>query len=230
MSPRFGFRRRLAVGSVAALLALGSFFIAKSASAASPEAFTSSSTSARGQVTHDFQAGLYHAKKKKKRYKATIANPDSLPQPLIAVIPGSAINLLSRSSNVPIAIKNGYASPVRVRVVVQPSNLKVLILGAVEVLVPANTTVTAQVPVTAIGDGDVVLRTSLETFSGMHLTAPVDIQMKVILGVEDAVVYGFVGFVVLLGAIGSVRTVRKNRHSNADPDLADSLINYEPKS
>ncbi|MEI6591419.1 MAG: DUF6049 family protein, partial [Actinomycetes bacterium] len=90
--------------------------------------------------------------------------------------------------------------------------------GAVEVLVPANTTVTAQVPVTAIGDGDVVLHASLESFSGMHLTAPVDIQMKVILGVEDAVVYGFAGFVVLLGGIGVVRTVRKNRRNAAEAE------------
>jgi hypothetical protein len=52
----------------------------------------------------------------------------------------------------------------------------------------------------------------------MHLTAPVDIQMKVILGVEDAVVYGFAGFVVLLGGIGVVRTVRKNRRNAAEAE------------
>jgi hypothetical protein len=109
-----------------------------------------------------------------------------------------------------------------VRVVVQPSNLKVLIPGDIEVKVPANTTVTAQVPVNAIGDGDVVLRTTLETFSGLRLTAPVDIQMKVILGVEDAVLFGFIGFVALLGGFGAFRTIRKNRRNLATNDVSRS--------
>lgn len=165
--------------------------------------------------------------KQNKDHKVSITDPDVLPQPQVAVVPGSVINLLSRSSKIPIAIKNDYPSPVRIRVVVQASNLKVLIPAIVEVLVPANTTVTAQVPVTAIGDGDVVLHTSLETFSGLRLTTPVDIQMKVILGVEDAVVFGFSGFVVLLGAIGAIRTVRKNRREKT---LADPAENLERKS
>jgi len=165
--------------------------------------------------------------KQNKDHKVSITDPDVLPQPQVAVVPGSVINLLSRSSKIPIAIKNDYPSPVRVRVVVQASNLKVLIPAVVEVLVPANTTVTAQVPVTAIGDGDVVLHTSLETFSGLRLTTPVDIQMKVILGVEDAVVFAFSGFVVLLGAIGAIRTVRKNRRDKA---VAEPGKNLERKS
>ena len=224
MTPSFGFWRRLLLELVAVAIALASAFAAQGAMAANPEATTQTSLSTQGQLTLAAQstkhqtAKLQAKKKKKKRYRATIANPDRLPQPMIAVIPGSAINLLSRSSKIPIAIKNDYGSPVRVRVIVQPSNLRVLIPGAVEVLVPANTTVTAQVPVTAIGDGDVVLHASLESFSGMHLTAPVDIQMKVILGVEDAVVYGFAGFVVLLGGIGVVRTVRKNRRNAAEAE------------
>jgi hypothetical protein len=165
--------------------------------------------------------------KQNKDHKVSITDPDVLPQPQVAVVPGSVINLLSRSSKIPIAIKNDYPSPVRIRVVVQASNLKVLIPAIVEVLVPANTTVTAQVPVTAIGDGDVVLHTTLETFSGLRLTTPVDLQMKVILGVEDAVVFAFSGFVVLLGAIGAIRTVRKNRRDKA---VAEPGENLESKS
>ena len=149
--------------------------------------------------------------KKKKRHHSRITNPDTLPQPLIEIIPGSRINLLSRSSKLPIAIKNGYDTQVRVRVRVQPSNLKVLIPAVVEVVIPANTTVTAKVPVNAIADGPVTLHATLETFSGLRLTVPVDIQMSVILGVEDTVLYGFVGFIALLAAFGVYRTVRKRR-------------------
>ena len=148
-------------------------------------------------------SGDWQSRKKKK--------PDVLPQPLIKIIPGSTINLLSRSSKLPIAINNGYDTQVRVRVRVQASNLKVLIPAVVEVTVPANTTVTAKVPVNAIADGKVVLHATLESFSGLRLTVPVDIQMTVILGVEDTVIYGFLAFVTLLAAFGVFRTIRKRR-------------------
>ena len=157
-------------------------------------------------------AGDWQAKKKKRRAK--LANQDYLPQPLVQIIPGSSINLLSRSSKLPLAIKNGYDNEVRVRVRVQPSNLKVLIPAVVEVVVPANTTITAKVPVNAIADGPVVLHATLESFSGVRLTIPVDIKMNVILGVEDTVIYGFVGFIGLLGAFGVFRTVRKRQRES----------------
>ena len=149
--------------------------------------------------------------KKKKRHNSKIANPDTLPQPLVEIIPGSSINLLSRSSKLPISIRNRYANSIKVRVRVQASNLKVLIPAVVEVLVPANTTVTAQVPVNAIADGPVVLHATLESFSGNRLTVPVDIQMNVILGLENTVLYGFLGFVAALAAFGVYRTMRKRR-------------------
>jgi|GEM_PF-1637611 len=153
---------------------------------------------------------------KKKKHKAKIADPDDLPQPLIGIIPGSTINLLSRSSKLPIAIKNDYDSEVRVRVRVLASNLKVLIPALVEVIVPAHTTVTAKVPVNAIADGQVVLHATLESFSGVRLTVPVDIKMNVILGVEDTALYGFLSFIALLGALGAFRTVRKRRREGSN--------------
>ena len=97
----------------------------------------------------------------------------------------------------------------------QASNLKVLFPTLVEVVVPGHTTVTAKVPVTAIADGDVIVHATLETFSGYRLTIPVDIKMNVILGVEDTVLYGFLSFVALLGALGWFRTVRKRRRDRA---------------
>ena len=163
-------------------------------------------------VKSHVQIGDWQAKKKRK---SKVTNPDTLPQPLVAIIPGSSINLLSRSSKLPIAIKNDYDVEVRVRVRVQASTLKVLFPAPVEVVVPAHTTVTAKVPVNAIANGDVVLQATLESFSGVRLTMPVEIKMNVILGVEDTVLYGFLSFIAVLGALGAFRTVRKRRRERA---------------
>jgi len=43
----------------------------------------------------------------------------------------------------------------------------------------------------------------------------VSIQMNVILGVEDTVLYGFISFIAALGALGAYRTVRKRRREAA---------------
>jgi hypothetical protein len=80
--------------------------------------------------------------------------------------------------------------------------------------VTANTTITAKVPVNAIADGPVILHATLESFAGVRLTIPVDIKMNVILGVEDTVIYDFVGFIALLGAFGVFRTVRKRQRES----------------
>jgi len=164
---------------------------------------------------HESNLFVSHWQAKKKKRKTKVTDPDTLPQPLVAIIPGSTINLLSRSSKLPIAIKNDYGTEVRVRVRVQANNLKVVVPASVEVVVPANTTVTAKVPVEAIADGDVILHATLETFSGLRLTTPVDIKMHVILGVEDTVLYGFLAFIAMLGALGAFRTVRKRRREGS---------------
>jgi hypothetical protein len=196
--------RRWALGLATALaLCFSPLVAAQMATAVGP-------TTHQTTMTNHVSGSALQAKKK-KRHRSRITNPDTLPQPLIEIIPGSSINLLSRTSKLPIAIKNGYDTEVRVRVRVQASNLKVLIPAVVEVLIPANTTITAKVPVNAIADGPVTLHATLETFSGLRLTVPVDIQMNVILGVEDTVLYGFVGFIALLAAFGVFRTIRKRR-------------------
>ncbi len=205
---------RWALGCATALTLTFSPLMAVQSASAQTTPRTHSTVASSGSAASIF-SGEWQARKKKKRHKATIANPDTLPQPLISIIPGSTINLLSRSSKLPIVINNGYDTQVRVRVRVQASNLKVLIPAVVEVTVPANTTVTAKVPVNAIADGNVVLHATLESFSGLRLTVPVNIKMTVLLGVEDTVIYAFLAFVTLLAAFGVFRTIRKRREPEA---------------
>lgn len=130
----------------------------------------------------------------------------------VYIVPGSEINLVARSSNIPIQIQNDFASDVVVHVHVQPSNLRVSAARAVEVKVPALTSVTAKVPIEAIANGDVDLKVWITTFSGYKIGKPVILTMNVNADVEAVMLISFAGAVAVLLGLGIFRTVRRGRN------------------
>ena len=74
--------------------------------------------------------------------------------PSIRIVPGSTINLVSSESKVPVRIQNDFDADIRVHVHMKPSNPRVSVPQAVEVVVPASSGMNAQVPVKAIGNGN----------------------------------------------------------------------------
>ncbi|MFM6939397.1 MAG: DUF6049 family protein [Rhodoluna sp.] len=131
--------------------------------------------------------------------------------PGIHIVPGSVINLVSSESKVPVRIQNDFDSEIRVQVHMLPSNPRVVVPNAVEVVVPASSGINAQVPVKAIGNGKVFLIVWLTTFSGLRLTENAHLQMNVNAGIETTMLVIFGVSVVGLGAIGVLRTRRKLR-------------------
>ena len=131
--------------------------------------------------------------------------------PGVRIVPGSVINLVSSESKVPVRIQNSFDSEIRVHVHMLPSNPRVTVPNAVEVVVPANSGINAQVPVRAIGNGKVFLIVWLTTFSGLRLTENSHLQMNVNAGIETAMLIVFGSLVVGLGVIGVLRTRRKLR-------------------
>ena len=129
----------------------------------------------------------------------------------VYIVTGSEINLVARSSNIPIQIKNTFKSDVVVHVHVRPTNARVAVPIAVEVKVPGETTVTAKIPVSAVANGKVLLRAWLETFSGVKLGKAVVLSMNVNADIELAMLISFAAVVSVLLVFGIFRTVRKNR-------------------
>ena len=131
--------------------------------------------------------------------------------PGVRIVPGSVINLVASESKVPVRIQNSFDSEIRVHVHMLPSNPRVTVPNAVEVVVPANSGINAQVPVKAIGNGKVFLIVWLTTFSGLRLTENAHLQMNVNAGIETVMLIVFSTVVAALGTIGVLRTRRKLR-------------------
>jgi hypothetical protein len=129
----------------------------------------------------------------------------------VYIVPGSDINLLARTSNVPVQIKNAFDSDVRVFLYSKPTNPRIVVARVVEVEIPGGTSVTAKVPVEAVANGVVVLRVWLTTFSGVKIGKESLLQINVNADVELALLLSFGGGVLVLLSFGVARTVSKSR-------------------
>lgn len=134
------------------------------------------------------------------------------PAYLVNIVPGSPLTLISRESMVPIAVKNDYDYDVRVRVFIRPTTPQVLVLNPVEVVVPALTTVNAQVPVRAIANGEVELLAWLTTFSGSRVGKTQHLDMTVSADIEANVLVGFTAVVAVLLGLGIWRMSHRRRN------------------
>lgn len=156
----------------------------------------------------------------------TAINTEEKPTYQIRIVPGSTIHLVSKSSMLPISIRNDYDSEIRVQVHVVPGNLKALIPATIEVTVPAQTTYVAQVPITALADGEVPLKAWITTFSGIRMGKPVELQLVITAEVEQSLITGFFLLVATLGIAGLTRTLAKRRrpnNSDAEPDNSSDV-------
>lgn len=145
-----------------------------------------------------------------------LAAPANAAVPEIKIIPGSTINLVAHESLVPVSIKNEFNADIRVFVHMRPSNARVRVPSAVEVVVPALTTINAQVPVQAVASGKVFMRVWLTTFSGIVLTDEIVLQMNVEPDLETIIFVTFGGSVAILLSLGVLRTLRKRQRRLAE--------------
>ncbi len=133
--------------------------------------------------------------------------------PRVHIVAGSDINLLATSSAIPVRIQNEFDVDVRVQLHAVADNARISVPEAIEVTVPALSAVTAKLPVTATGVGDVNLSVWLETFSGLNLNSKNVMHINVNPSAETSIVIGFAATVTLLLTFGVVRTLRKRKQS-----------------
>lgn len=158
---------------------------------------------------------------------ANAAEPELPPgYPTVAIVPGSTINLVAHESKIPLSIRNDFESEVTVHAYVIPESFSVLVPHGIEVKIPPKTTVTAQVPVIAVSNGDVDLKAYLTTFSGKRFNQSVKLHMTVNADIETSVVIAFGASVVTLLGFGVVRTIRRRRN----PAEINNLDKYETEA
>ena len=138
--------------------------------------------------------------------------------------PSVTINLVNKTAGFPVRVANNLPWAVKVRVTLSPSDPRLSVDRPTDTTIPAHSTKSVDVPVSAIGSGNIRVGLVVLTSSGTVLddTQAVDVRMRA--GWEDALTKTTAALLVVMFLLGMVRTVRRRRHAGA-PGLSQGGAN-----
>ncbi|MDR7383319.1 DUF6049 family protein [Promicromonospora iranensis] len=136
---------------------------------------------------------------------------DELTQESVTVVPRQDINFITDVGNIPVRVRNTLGVDATVTVVLRPDHPRLTVDDRVTETVPAGQELDVQVPVRAIGSGDVDVTAQILTPTGAKITDGSSFQVRVRAGWEEVGTWIAAGLVALLFLAGIWRTVRRGR-------------------
>ncbi|MDU7383242.1 MAG: DUF6049 family protein [Schaalia turicensis] len=130
---------------------------------------------------------------------------------LVSLVPSDTVNLINKSADFPIRVRNDLAWDVNVTVTINPSDPRLKVRQSAITTIPARTVTAVNVPVSAIGSGDIEVTYQINTADGTLLTVSDEVLVRMRAGWEDAFTITVAIAFGLLFVIGLVRSVRKRR-------------------
>ncbi|MFM6971075.1 MAG: DUF6049 family protein [Rhodoluna sp.] len=134
---------------------------------------------------------------------------------MVSIVPGSTINLVSRSSNIPVQIKNNYDVELTLYLHGRALNERATIEKPVKVKLAPMTTTTTKLPVEAVSNGLVAIQVWLANASDKKIGESMTMLMKIDADVELNLLLTFGGVVVALLVLGVIRQFSRNRRKPA---------------
>ena len=129
----------------------------------------------------------------------------------IAAQPSSTINLISTEAMLPVRISNGLAIPVNVQARARTSDPRLQVGEPQNVQVPARSAATANIPLKAVGNGNIQVRVGIATNTGQVISQANPLHIRVRPGLEDKAIWGAAAIAVAVFVFGLIRTFRRGR-------------------
>ena len=150
----------------------------------------------------------------------------------VTVEPSSAVNLINKSANFPVLVRNNLPWPVRVDVTLVPDDPRLRATPAQSQTLAAQGATTVEVPVGAIGSGDIEVTYKVTTPDGVVLDDSQTVTVRMRAGWEDAitaVIASLFGLLFLAGITRSLRkrAARKAQAASGDADTTDITTESE---
>ncbi|QWW19620.1 hypothetical protein I6B53_00270 [Schaalia sp. 19OD2882] len=133
----------------------------------------------------------------------------------IAVESSGTVNLINKEARFPVRVRSSLPWPVHVKVSLRPSDPRLSVTAPAQVTVPAHASVTAEVPVEAIGSGDLHVTYEVRTPGGHVLDASSKVFVRLRAGWEDAATAVAAVLVGIAFVWGVARSVRKRLRARA---------------
>ena len=141
----------------------------------------------------------------------------------VSVEPSSAVNLINKSANFPVLVRNNLPWPVHVDVTLVPDDPRLRATPALSQTLAAQGATTVEVPVGAIGSGDIEVTYKVTTPDGVVLDDSQTVTVRMRAGWEDAITAVIASLFGALFLVGITRSLRKRaaRKAQGSPE-ADS--------
>ena len=147
----------------------------------------------------------------------------------VTVEPSSAVNLINKSANFPVLVRNNLPWPLHVDVTLVPDDPRLRATPAQYQTLAAQGATTVEVPVGAIGSGDIEVTYKVTTPDGHILDDSQTVTVRMRAGWEDAITAVIASLFAALFLVGITRSLRKRaaRKTQGAPNDARS---HEPQS
>ena len=141
----------------------------------------------------------------------------------VSVEPSSAVNLINKSANFPVLVRNNLPWPIHVYVTLVPDDPRLRATPALSQTLAAQGATTVEVPVGAIGSGDIEVTYKVTTPDGHILDDSQTVTVRMRAGWEDAITAVIASLFAALFLVGITRSLRKRaaRKAQGSPE-ADS--------
>ena len=140
----------------------------------------------------------------------------------VTVEPSSAVNLINKSANFPVLVRNNLPWPVRVDVTLVPDDPRLRATPAQSQTLAAQGATTVEVPVGAIGSGDIEVTYKVTTPDGVVLDDSQTVTVRMRAGWEDAITAVIASLFGLLFLTGITRSLRKRAARKAQAASGDA--------
>ena len=127
------------------------------------------------------------------------------------MVPRQDINFITDVGNIPVRVRNSLHVAATVTVVLRPDHPRLTVDARRTATIPAGQEIDVQIPVRAIGSGDVEVTAQVLTPTGAKITDDSSFQVRVRAGWEEVGTWIAAGLVALLFLAGIWRTVRRGR-------------------
>ena len=140
----------------------------------------------------------------------------------VTVEPSSAVNLINKSANFPVLVRNKLPWPIRVNVTLIPDNPRLRATPALSQVLAARGATTVEVPVGAIGSGDIEVTYKVTTPDNVVLDDSQTVTVRMRAGWEDAITAVIASLFGLLFLAGITRSLRNRAARRAQARSAES--------
>ena len=142
----------------------------------------------------------------------------------VSVEPSSAVNLINKSANFPVLVRNNLPWPIHVDVTLVPDDPRLRATPALSQTLAAQGATTVEVPVGAIGSGDIAVTYKVTTPDGVVLDDSQTVTVRMRAGWEDAITAVIASLFAALFLVGITRSLRKRaaRKAQGSPEAGST--------